>query len=42
MQKDASSLVKQLPVLALGLAIFVLVWFISYKRAVKQFERYEI
>lgn len=42
LQKDASSLVKQIPVLALGLVIFVLVWFISYKRAVKQFERYEI
>ncbi|MCR5285533.1 MAG: ABC-2 transporter permease [Treponema sp.] len=42
LQNDPLSLIKQLPVFACGLVIFVLVWLITYKRAAKQFERYEI
>lgn len=39
---DFAGQIKQLPVLALGLLIFTISWPITFKRAAKQFEKYDM
>ena len=39
---DFAGQIRQLPVLAIGLLIFVISWPVTFKRAAKQFEKYDM
>ena len=41
-QNDFAGQLKQLPVLGIGILIFIISWPITFKRAAKQFERYDM
>lgn len=40
--RDTAGQIKQLPILAVGIILFIGLFLLSYKRAVKQFEKYNI
>lgn len=39
---DAASLLRQLPVLLVGVAVFVISWPLTFRRAARQFEKYDL